>query len=130
MSTACKLQVGGSQPPGDCHGCFKKGRSWERCRISSLCCLGNAAQRKLRGNQEEQRVHGSSNIFSHPIQHFKAMQPCHLLKKPLILKVKNNQTKDVKTGQQAKFSGTSTAETGINQEIIWVETEGSPLRDL
>lgn len=68
--------------------------------------------------------------FSHPIQPFEAMQSCGLLKKPLFLKVKDNQTKDVKTRQQTKFPGTSRAEIGITQAIIWVEKEGSPPGDL
>lgn len=58
------------------------------------------------------------------------MQSCGLLKKPLFLKVKDNQTKDVKTRQQTKFPGTSTAEIGITQATIWVEKEGSPPGDL
>lgn len=58
------------------------------------------------------------------------MQPCGLLKKPLFLKVKSNQTKDVKSGQQTKFLGISTAETGMMQAIVQVETEGSPPGDL
>lgn len=123
----CSLEVTAwrQESPADCQSRFKKRKIWERCCISSQCCLGNAAQRKPGGNQERWRAHSSSgSIFSHPIQPFEAMQPRDLMKKPLFLKVQNNHTRDVKTWQETKYPGSRAAEIGITYQYYrWRQRE-------
>ncbi|KAK2539104.1 Fabp1 [Columba guinea] len=60
------------------------------------------------------------------------MQPCGLRKKPLFLKDKNNQNKDVKTGQRTRFSGDSDdlGSTATPKPTVTEDQEPSGQKDL